>query len=112
VAVHSEITQYDSSCKNHKMFVPVKIICCTLLARVHPSNIPVIARGCRGCDRMVVGFPTTCAISVYHNKCCEFEPRSGEVYSKQHYVIKFVSGLRQVGSFLRFPLPIKLTATI
>jgi serine/threonine protein kinase len=26
--------------------------------------------------------------------------------------IKFVSDLRQVGGFLRFPLPIKLTATI
>ena len=39
----------------------------------------------------------------------------GEVYKLQHYVIKFVSDLQQVGSFLRvlrFPLPIKLTATI
>jgi len=39
----------------------------------------------------------------------------GEVYSIQHYVIKFVSDLRQVGGFLRvlrFPPPIKLTATI
>jgi hypothetical protein len=35
----------------------------------------------------------------------------GEVYSMQNYVIKFVSDLRQVGSFLRvlwFPPPIKL----
>ena len=34
----------------------------------------------------------------------------GEVYSIKHYVIKFVSDLRQVGSFLcvlRFPPPIK-----
>jgi hypothetical protein len=33
------------------------------------------------------------------------------VYSIQHYVIKFVSDLRQVGGFLRvfrFPPPIKL----
>jgi hypothetical protein len=33
----------------------------------------------------------------------------------QHYVIKFVSDMRQVGGFLRvlrFPPPIKLTATI
>jgi hypothetical protein len=33
----------------------------------------------------------------------------------QHYVIKFVSDLRQVGGsfrILRFPPPIKLTATI
>jgi hypothetical protein len=39
----------------------------------------------------------------------------GEVYLIQHYVIKFVSDLRQVGGFLRvlrFPTPIKLTATI
>jgi len=39
----------------------------------------------------------------------------GEVYSIQHYVIKFVSDLRQVGGFLRvlqFPQPIKLTAMI
>jgi len=58
--------------------------------------------------RMVVGFKTTCAISTYH-------PVHGEVYSMQHYMIKFVSALQQVGSFLRvlrFPSPIKLTATI
>jgi len=37
----------------------------------------------------------------------------GEVYSIQHYVIKFVSDLQQVSGFLwvlRFPLPIKLTS--
>jgi hypothetical protein len=39
----------------------------------------------------------------------------GEVYSMQHYVIKFVCDLRQVGGFLWvlwFLLPIKLTAAI
>ena len=39
----------------------------------------------------------------------------GEVYSIQHYVIEFVSDFRQVAGFhqvLRFPPPIKLTATI
>ena len=66
----------------------------------------------RGRDRMVVGFTTTCAISagfVYSN------PTHNEVYSIQHYVITFVSDLWQVGGFLqvlRFPPPIKLTATI
>ena len=38
----------------------------------------------------------------------------GEVYSIQHYVIKFVSDMRQVSGFLvvlTFPPPIKLTAT-
>ena len=34
----------------------------------------------------------------------------GEVYSIQQYVI--VSDLQQVGGFLRFPPPIKLTTTI
>ena len=33
----------------------------------------------------------------------------GKVYSMQHYVIKFFSDLQQVGGFLRFPPPIKLT---
>ena len=68
-------------------------------------------RGRRG--RMVVGFTTTYAISAYPHRCCEFESRSGR--GLQHYVIKFVSDLRQVGGFLRvfrFPPPIKLTATI
>jgi len=39
-------------------------------------------------------------------------PVHGDVYSIQHYVNKFVSDLRQVGGFLRFPPPIKLTAMI
>ena len=49
------------------------------------------------------------------NEASEFELRSGEVYSVQHYVIKLVSDLRQVNGFLRvrlFPPLIKLTATI
>ena len=42
-------------------------------------------------------------------------PAHGEVYSMQHYVIKFVSDLRQVGGFLQvllFPPPIKLAVTL
>ena len=39
-------------------------------------------------------------------------PAHGEVYSIQHYVIKFVSDLRQVNGFLRFPPLVKLTAMI
>jgi hypothetical protein len=53
------------------------------------------------------------AISAYHHLPCEFESQSGR--GVQHYVIKFVSDLRQVGGFLRvlrFPPPLKLTATI
>ena len=59
-----------------------------------------------GRNHMVDGFISTYDIS------CEFEPCSSEVYSIQHYVIKFVSELRQVSGFLRFPPPKKLNATI
>ena len=48
-------------------------------------------------NRMVVGLTTTYAISAYHNWCCEFESQSGR--GVQHYVIKFISDLRQVGGF-------------
>ena len=77
------------------------------------SVIFVQMRGRRGRDRMVVGVTTTYAVSAYHRWCCVFESRSGR--SVQHYVIKFVSDLWQVGGFLsvlQFPPPIKLTATI
>ena len=43
------------------------------------------------------------------NKVVGSNPVHGEVYLIQHYVIKFVSGFLRV---LRFPPPIKLTATI
>ena len=36
----------------------------------------VASMGRRGHDRMIVGFTTTCSISVYHHLSCEFEPRS------------------------------------
>ena len=45
-------------------------------------------------------------INAYRHWSCEFESRSGEVYSIHHYGIKFVSNLWQVGGFLwvlRFP---------
>ena len=63
--------------------------------------------------RMAVGLSTTFAISAYHHEHFEFEPPSEQ--DAQHYVVKFVSDLRQVGGFLRvfrFPPPIKLTSTI
>jgi len=53
------------------------------------------------------------AIGAYHHLCWEFKSWSGR--GVQHYVIKFVSDLQQVGGFLwvlLFPPPIKLTATI
>jgi hypothetical protein len=48
---------------------------------------------------MEVGFTTTYSISAYHHWCCEFESPSRR--GVQHYVIKFVSYLWQVGGFLR-----------
>ena len=69
-----------------------------------------IILGRRGRDRVVVVNPTTYVISAYHHWCCEFESRSGR--GVQHYVIIFVSDLRQFGSFrrvLRFHPSIKLT---
>ena len=55
---------------------------------------------------MIVGFTTTYAISAYHHWCYEFESRSGR--GVQHYVIKFVSDLRQVCGFLPGP-PVSFT---
>ena len=50
-----------------------------------------------------------------NEKNVSLNPAHGEVYLIQHYVIRFVSDLRQVGGFLRvlwFPPPIILTTTI
>ena len=86
-------------------------------------------KGRRGRDRMVVStnwFPVTkykqgpswswsYGSWIYTYLMLWVRIRSGEVYSIQHYVIKFVSDLRQVGGFLRvhrFPLTINLTATV
>jgi hypothetical protein len=70
----------------------------------------------RGRDRMVVGFTTTYMQSVpITTKVVSSNPVHVEVYLIQHYVIKFVSDLRQVNGFLRvlqFHPPIKLIATI
>ena len=71
----------------------------------------------RGRDGMIVGFTTTDAISPITTKVVSWNHVDGEVYLIQHYVIKFVSNLRQVGGFLwalrcQFPPPIKVTTTI
>ena len=61
---------------------------------------------------MVVCFMQPVSITT---KVVSLIPAYGEVYSMQQYVIKFVGDLRQVGGFLqvlRFPPPIKLTATM
>ena len=68
-------------------------------------------RGCYGRDRMVVGLQLPVQLVPITTKGVSSNPIHSEVYSIQHYVIKFVSDLRQVGGFLPFPPPIKLTDT-
>jgi hypothetical protein len=71
--------------------------------------------GCHGRDRMVVAFTTTCGISAYHHKRCEFEPRSWRSVLDSTLCDKVVSDLRQFSGFLQvpwFPPTIKLTATM
>ena len=51
----------------------------------------------RGRDRMVVGFTTARAITA---RVVSSNPTHGEMYSIQHYVIKFVSYFWQVSDFL------------
>ena len=72
-------------------------------------------RGCHGC--MVVGFTTSLPVQSVPitTNVVSLNPVHGKVYSIQHFVIKFVSDLRQVGGFLQvlqFHPQIKLTATI
>ena len=68
-------------------------------------------------DSMVVGFTAINAIRAVPAtiNVVNSNPAHGEVYAIQHYVIKFVSDLGQVGGFLwlhRVPPPIKQIATI
>ena len=59
---------------------------------------------------MVVRFTTTWQSVPVTTKVVSLNPTYGMVHLIQHYVIKFVSDLRQVNGFLlvlRFPPPIK-----
>ena len=84
------------------------------------KRVSAINRGRCGHDRMVVGFTTTFVHVPVQSvpittKVVSSNPTHGEVFSIQHYVIKFVSDLWKIGGFLqvlRFPPQIKLTATI
>ena len=70
--------------------------------------IPIVERPSWPWTYGSMAFTTTCATGAYHHWYCEFESRSG--WRVQHYVIKFVSDLGQIGGFLRvlrFPPPSK-----
>jgi hypothetical protein len=69
----------------------------------------------RGRDRMVVELTTTYQSMPITTNVVSSNPVHDEVYLIQHYVIKFVSDLRQVDGFLRalrFPPTMKLSATM
>jgi hypothetical protein len=66
---------------------------------------------------MFVGFEITSVYNIQSvyitTKVVSSNPAHVEVYSIQHYVIIFVTDLRKVCGFhLRFPPPIKQSATI
>ena len=71
-----------------------------------------LTRGHRGRDRMVVDLQLPVQSVPITTKVVSLNPVHGEMYLIQHYVIKFVSNLRQFGGFLQFPPPIKLTPTM
>ena len=93
---------YHGGRPSHSFFcVSITNILIFLCWLFFPTPVVIYAyqcRGRRGRDRMVVRFTTTYAIGSYHHWCCEFESRTGR--GIQHYVIKFVSDLRQVVGFL------------
>ena len=61
----------------------------------------VMYRGPSRCrDRIVVGFTIVESVPSI-TKVLNSNPTHGDVYLIQHYVIKYVSDLRQVGGFLR-----------
>ena len=60
--------------------------------RITVSNHP-FGRVCRGRDRMVVADLQLKSVPIT-TKVVSSNPAHGEVYSIQHYVIKFVSDLR------------------
>jgi hypothetical protein len=74
--------------------------------------------GRRGRSRMVVRFTMTYKQSMaITTNVVSLNPAHGEVYSIQHYVVKFFSDLQQVGGLfrvlrIRFPPLIKLTDKI
>jgi hypothetical protein len=69
----------------------------------------------RGRDCMAVGLQLPVQSVPITTKVVSLNPVHDEVYSIQHYVITYVSDLRQVCGFLWvlwFPPPIKLTPTV
>ena len=68
------------------------------VVQLHVSTFLAFSWGRRGHGCMLVGFTVTYATSDSRHRCCDLESRSGR--GVQHYLIKFVSDLRQVCGFL------------
>ena len=67
------------------LYISVCVCSCSFLCYIPQS-------GRRGRDRVVVGL-TAYAINPYHHSVVRSNSSNGDVYSVQHYVIKFVSKL-------------------
>ena len=72
---------------------------------VDADRVIILLEGVGSCDLMAVGFITTCAISSYHHKSCDWIPLKGEVISIQHYVISFVSDFIWLSNLSILSLP-------
>ena len=64
-----------------------------MVTTLHILSFHLWHRGRRSRDRMAVGFTTTCAINALITKAVSSNHTQGEVYSIQHYVIKYISVL-------------------
>ena len=85
--------------------------CNVIIRSCSLSSISILTTDRRGRDRIVVEFTTPYTIVPITTKVVSSHPVHHVI---QHHVIKFANDLQQGGGFLRvlrFPLPIKLTAT-
>jgi hypothetical protein len=81
---------------SYTLYLDSSHICsCMKLARIE------LTRGHRGRDRMVVDLQLPVQSVPITTKVVSLNPVHGEMYSIQHYVIKFDSDFQQVGGFLR-----------
>ena len=87
--VNVQVTWYSPNMTDSRCKLVVHLVCSAHnLLYIHIWVLFITNRYCHVINICIF------TIEVY-----EFESRSGEVYSIQHYVIKFVSDLRQAGSF-------------
>ena len=71
----------------------------SIFLQIYTSNY-IDLGDCCGRDHMVDGLDLPVQSVPITTQVVSLNPVHGEVYSMQHYVIKFISDLRQVGDFL------------